>query len=110
MISGNFEFLYHDDLFNIRINNTPTKTKMDYLWLGQYISGINEQIIFNFNYAIMPGILTPSQNLPKDLIECLEICSSSWGQLSDIDDISLLYITSHQLQNWLNHQKFSNLY
>ena len=51
---------------------------MDYLWLGQYISGINEQIIFNFNYAIMPGILTPSQNLPKDLIECLEICSSSW--------------------------------
>lgn len=106
LISGNFEFLYHDDLFNIRINNTPTKTKMDYLWLGQYISGINEQIIFNFNYAIMAGILTPSQNLPKDLIECLEICSSSWGQLSDIDDISLLYITSHQLQNWLNHQKF----
>ncbi|EGV63394.1 hypothetical protein CANTEDRAFT_114707 [Yamadazyma tenuis ATCC 10573] len=35
-----------------------------------------------------------------------ELCSSSWGQFDGDDDYTLLYVTSHQLENWSSIPKF----
>lgn len=73
----------------------------DLIWIGQEVSG--QEVIFNNNYPVMAGIYTPDQNLPRDAKHSYEICSSSMAQLSETDDISLLYITSDQLQNSLQY-------
>lgn len=71
------------------------------LWLGQEIAGTLDHVNFNFNYGVSVGMLTPELN--KKLSEMQlskELCSSSWGQISDKDDILLLYVTSYQIENW----------
>ncbi|KAI5968279.1 hypothetical protein CANMA_002495 [Candida margitis] len=89
--------------YNVLKIRLTRKSMFDLIWIGQEISG--QEVIFNNNYPVMAGIYTPDQNLPRDAQTTNEICSASFAQLSEIDDISLLYITSDQLQNWL---KYSN--
>ncbi|KAI5962212.1 uncharacterized protein KGF55_003288 [Candida pseudojiufengensis] len=74
---------------------------LDFLWIGLEISG--QTLSFNYNYPVMAGIYTPQENLHEDIRPSQEICSASYAQLSDEDDISLISVTSHQLQNWLKH-------
>ncbi|KAL6454604.1 MNT4 putative alpha-1 [Candida maltosa Xu316] len=90
------------DYFKIRVSRDSS----DHLWIGQLLSGTTDKVTFNFNYAVSPGIFTPAQNVPKDATEAQEICSSSWGQVAEVDDISLIYVTSHQLENWLTNKQF----
>lgn len=67
------------------------------MWLGQEISGAVEKVHFNKRNAVAAGVLTPPENLPEDS-PSQELCSSSWAQLYD-DGYTLVYITSHQLDN-----------
>lgn len=68
------------------------------LWLGQELAGTLEYVPFNSHFAVSPGILTPPENVEVG-IPSKELCSSSWAQLSDKDDINLLYVTTHQIEN-----------
>ncbi|RLV95482.1 putative alpha-13-mannosyltransferase MNT4 [Spathaspora sp. JA1] len=99
LISVNFQL---QSTFNIRFPSGKNKLTPDFIWISQEIAGNHNLIQFNDNQAVAAGIFTPKEILPKDVTQSQEICSSSWGQLSDSDDVSLLYVTSHQLQNWRN--------
>lgn len=68
------------------------------LWLGQELTGRIEYVPFNANFASVAGILTPPENVAQG-IPTRELCSSSWAQISDKDDSSLLYVTTHQIEN-----------
>lgn len=70
------------------------------LWLGQELTGNIEYVPFNANFASVAGILTPPENVAL-AIPTRELCSSSWTQISDKDDSSLLYVTTHQIENRL---------
>lgn len=73
----------------------------EYFWLGQEIAGTNTKINFNEPFAVAAGIPTPLQNRDFKLVTTSkELCSSSWGQLDPQDPSQLLYITSHQLENY----------
>ncbi|OBA17972.1 hypothetical protein METBIDRAFT_80081 [Metschnikowia bicuspidata var. bicuspidata NRRL YB-4993] len=67
------------------------------LWLGQELAGTCDYVHFNRFYASAPGVLTPIENRPAESY-AEELCSSSWSQISG-DNESLLYVTSHQLEN-----------
>ncbi|EGW34158.1 uncharacterized protein SPAPADRAFT_148647 [Spathaspora passalidarum NRRL Y-27907] len=99
LISANFQL--HNTL-TIRFKTKNNIFTPDFIWVSQEMAGNHNSISFNHNQAVAAGIFTPPSNLPKDVTQSQEICSSSWGQLSDDDDVSLLYVTSHQLQNWRN--------
>lgn len=68
----------------------------DHLWLGQELVG--SYVHFNRHFAAAPGVVTPSaaHTLSK------EVCSSSWAQILDRDDRTLVYVTAHQLQHRLS--------
>lgn len=68
------------------------------LWLGQELTGNIEYVPFNAHFASVAGILTPPENVQLG-IPTKELCSSSWAQVSDKDDINLLYVTTHQIEN-----------
>lgn len=68
------------------------------LWLGQDLAGNVDFVDFNAHFAVGAGILTPQDNL-KHKGPSQELCSSSWAQLSDRDDQSLVYVTTHQIEN-----------
>ncbi|KAI5958828.1 hypothetical protein KGF57_002262 [Candida theae] len=87
--------------YNVLKLRLTHKSMSDLIWIGQEVSG--QEITFNNNYPVIAGIYTPDQNLPRDAKNTYEICSSSFAQLSETDDVSLLYITSDQLQNALEH-------
>lgn len=75
-------------------------TNIDLFWVGQELSGNTEKLNFNNHYGVAAGLVTPVDNVPRNLVTySQELCSSSWGQLSDADDKSLIYVTSHQLEN-----------
>jgi hypothetical protein len=96
LIATNLQFI---NLLNGRFHNFQTELNPDFICLGHEISGLYP-LNFNTNYAIASGILTPRQSRDKSFInQSEEICSSSWGQLYDEDDLTLLYVTSHQLEN-----------
>lgn len=80
----------------------------EYIWLGQEVSGVSSRVNFNNNFGVAVGVVTPQANIPKNLAtHSQEICSSSWGQLDDTDDYTLLYVTDHQLEKWhLNEKSF----
>ena len=67
----------------------------DIHWIAHRIAGT--KIKFHNNPSVMAGMYTPEKSS--------EICSSSFGQLSDVDSLTLLFITSHQLQNWLEKRQ-----
>ncbi|KAG7664308.1 uncharacterized protein J8A68_002166 [[Candida] subhashii] len=92
----------------IRLTTETNKLSPDFIWIGQELAGTNDHISFNHNFAVSAGLLTPESNLPKDVTQSSEICSSSWGQLSDADDVTLISMTSHQLQNWIYDEAPSN--
>nr|WOG36203.1 uncharacterized protein [Candida metapsilosis] len=87
--------------YNVLKFRLTDKSMPDLIWIGQEVSG--QEITFNNHYPVMAGIYTPEQNLPRDAKHSNEICSSSMAQLSDVDDLSLLYITSDQLKNSLKY-------
>ncbi|CAK9437267.1 uncharacterized protein LODBEIA_P16450 [Lodderomyces beijingensis] len=67
--------------------------KPDTIWIGQELAGTN--VAFHHNYPVMAGVYSPQADS--------EICSASYAQLSDTDDVTLISTTSHQLQNWLRN-------
>jgi hypothetical protein len=92
--------LLHDEI-RTRFDFINIEIAPEMLWLGQEIAGTSDHINFNFNYGVSVGMLTPEFN--KKLSEMQlsqELCSSSWGQISDKDDILLLFVTSYQIENW----------
>ncbi|KAK6459083.1 mannosyltransferase putative-domain-containing protein [Scheffersomyces xylosifermentans] len=97
LISSNFQ-LYK--IFTTRFESIKDELNPEFLWVGQEIAGTNDRVNFNNNYAVSVGILTPEMNKPSIATMAQELCSSSWGQLSDVDDFTLLYVTSHHLENW----------
>ncbi|CUM62882.1 uncharacterized protein PRCAT00000441001 [Priceomyces carsonii] len=101
LVSCNFQ-LY--PLLTARFAMAKSSLDPDFIWLGQEISGAQEEVVFNKNYGVAAGIFTPEQNKPKYVTESKEICSSSWAQLYDKDDLTLLYVTNHQLQNWVDNE------
>lgn len=102
LIATNLQFI---NLLNGRFYNFQTELNPDFICLGQEISGLYP-VNFNTNYAIASGVLTPRKSQDKSFInQSEEICSSSWGQLYDEDDLTLLYVTSHQLENSKWHDK-----
>lgn len=66
------------------------------LWLGIEMTG--GHVHFNKNYAAAVGVLTPPENTPPESVS-RELCSSSWAQVYETDDYTLVYATSHQLEN-----------
>lgn len=73
----------------------------EYFWLGQEIAGTNAKVNFNQPFAVVAGIQTPLQNRNFKLVTTShELCSSSWAQLDPQDESQLLYVTSHQLENY----------
>lgn len=73
----------------------------DFLWMGMEVSGITTNLNFNRHYGAAAGVLTPLENRPYDVLTTShELCSSSWVQISELDDHTLIYTTSHQLENW----------
>ncbi|KAI3405911.2 hypothetical protein KGF56_001130 [Candida oxycetoniae] len=84
LISASLKFY---EILNLRVKQA------DYLWIGQEMAG--SDFTFHYNYPVMSGVLSPDNDS--------EICSSSFSQLSDTDDISLICTTTHQLQNWLKY-------
>lgn len=73
----------------------------EFLWLGQELAGTFDQTSFNYNFGVSVGMLTPALNkMLSEMQLSQELCSSSWGQVSDKDDILLLYVTSYQIENW----------
>ncbi|CAL1183001.1 unnamed protein product [Candida parapsilosis] len=87
--------------YNILKLRLTHSSMYDLIWIGQGLSG--QEVTFNNNYPVMAGIYTPEENIPRDAKQTYEICSSSMAQLSEANDVSLLYITSDQLQNWLRY-------
>ncbi|CAI5755548.1 unnamed protein product [Candida verbasci] len=77
------EYMSNQDLIKLRVSGS------DLIWLGLEISGI--KVPFNYNHAVATGIYIDG-----------EICSSSHGQVSDNDDVTLLYVTTYQLENSFN--------
>lgn len=73
----------------------------EYFWLGQEIAGTNAKVNFNQPSAVVAGIQTPLQNRDFKLVTAShEMCSSSWAQLDPQDESQLMYVTSHQLENY----------
>lgn len=72
----------------------------EFLWLGQELAGTRELVNFNKHFGAVAGVLTPPENLPAESTS-RELCSSSWAQLYDTDDHTIVYVTSHQLENRL---------
>lgn len=68
------------------------------LWLGQELAGNIEYVPFNPHFAIAAGLLTPPENVQVGP-PSRELCSSSWAQLSEVDDTTLLLVTTHQIEN-----------
>lgn len=68
------------------------------MWLGQELSGTVQKVNFNSKFAVAAGVITPFSNREVSG-SSQELCSSSWAQLSDVDDYTLIYVTSHQLDN-----------
>lgn len=66
------------------------------IWLGIEMAAHN--VHFNKNSAAAAGVLTPPQNTPPDSF-ARELCSSSWAQIHEENDFTLIYVTSHQLEN-----------
>lgn len=66
------------------------------LWLGIEMAAGN--VHFNKNSAAIAGVLTPPENTPAGRMS-RELCSSSWAQIYEENDFSMVYITSHQLEN-----------
>lgn len=92
-------------IFEIRFdenNNWSNYKTAEFLWLGQEMSGVNKFVNFNLLYGVGIGVATPNERKPMDLLTTSEeLCSSSWGQISDIDERTLIYVTSHQGDNWV---------
>lgn len=89
-------------ILSSRFHTPKGELNSEFVWLGQEISGTNIKLNFNRHYGVAAGVMTPPQNKPTDLVTLSgELCSSSWAQLDDRDDFTMIYITSHQLQNWL---------
>ena len=73
----------------------------EYFWLGQEIAGTNAKVNFNQPSAVVAGIQTPLQNRDFKLVTAShEMCSFSWAQLDPQDESQLMYVTSHQLENY----------
>lgn len=79
--------------YKVRLNSF-----MDGLWLGQELAAVSKYAHFNSHFAVAAGVFTPQENLPEGSVS-KELCSSSWAQLSNMDDKNLLYVTSHQIEN-----------
>lgn len=101
LIATNLQFI---NLLNGRFHNFQSELNPDFIWLGQEIAGQHETN-FNNNYAVAGGVLTPPLSKDRKLLnQSEELCSSSWGQIYDVDNFTLLYVTTHQLENakWLD--------
>ena len=98
LMGANFQ-LY--DLFKLRFAPVEDDLNPEFVWIGQELAGTNVKVNFNHNYGVIAGILTPEENKSPVASSAIELCSSSWAQLSDVDDYTLLYVTSHQLENWI---------
>lgn len=73
----------------------------EYFWLGQEVAGTRSKVNFNNPFAVVAGIPTPLKNRNFKLVTTShELCSSSWGQLDPQDESELLYMTTHQLENY----------
>lgn len=79
----------------------------DFILMGLDIAGTNKRIHFNENYGVNVGVLTPFENKPFNILTLShELCSSSWGQVDGDDWYTLIYVTTHQLENWLEEDNF----
>lgn len=98
MIACNLQ-LYQ--ILRSRFDFLPDETNAEVFWMGQEIAGTSKRVNFNFHYGVSVGVVTPQENVPSHIATLArEVCSSSWGQLAEDDDSSLVYVTSHQLENW----------
>lgn len=96
LIATNLQFLL---ILNGRFRDFQTYLNPDFIWLGQIISGTN-RITFNRDFATAVGMSTPIKCLdPKIVQVSQEVCSSSWGQIYSDSALTLLYVTTHQLEN-----------
>lgn len=94
-------------MFNIRFDEQWPVRQPEFLWLGQEIAGTNEKVNFNAYHGTAVGVLTPESKKPMKVVTTSEeLCSSSWGQVDENDAFTLLYITSHQAENWKSIKKF----
>ncbi|CAH6720744.1 putative alpha-1,3-mannosyltransferase Mnt4p [[Candida] jaroonii] len=104
LISCNFQ-LYK--IIEGRFESVKDVMFQDIFWLGLTIAGTNDRVYFNRHYPGVPGKLTPAEE--KDFNKMTtshELCSSSWCQINEADDYTLIYITTHQFENWLNEPTF----
>ncbi|CAK7902704.1 putative alpha-1,3-mannosyltransferase Mnt4p [[Candida] anglica] len=101
LITCNMQFY---KIFHLRFKPPNDKLhSVEYLWIGQEIAGTNEKVNFNMIHGTGLGVLTPSEKRPYEILTTSEeLCSSSWGQVDDADVFKLLYVTSHQGENWMN--------
>lgn len=98
MISCNLQ-LY--SILSSRFDILPHQTNAEVIWIGQEMAGTTKRVNFNYHYGVSIGVLTPPENVPSHVASLArEVCSSSWGQLDQKDDFSLVYVTTHQLENW----------
>lgn len=85
-----------------RIQISSEEVNPEIMWLSQEMSGNNEKIAFNRHFGVLAGQRTPYQNKNYFLATAAdEYCSSSFGQLDEDDDHTLLYLTSDQLEHWV---------
>lgn len=104
LISANLQ-LY--DILTARFEVSNEEINSDFFWLGTQMSGLTERVSFNDNYGVAVGVLTPHENKPFDILTLShELCSASWGQVDDESEFDLIYVTSHQLDNWLDDNRF----
>lgn len=89
--------------------NLPHDVFADSFWIGLELSGTGETVHFNQHFGSVPGFLTPADNKNYDkMTTSNELCSASWCQIDERDDYSILYVTTHQLENYMNHEAFES--
>ncbi|CAH2353838.1 putative alpha-1,3-mannosyltransferase Mnt4p [[Candida] railenensis] len=94
-------------MFNVRFDEQWPVRQPEFLWLGQEIAGTNQKVNFNAYHGTGMGVLTPALKKPTKVVTTSEeLCSSSWGQIDEKDAFTLLYLTSHQAENWKSIKKF----
>ncbi|KAG7194218.1 uncharacterized protein KQ657_004930 [Scheffersomyces spartinae] len=91
--------IQQNDYFNTRVSQ-HSGLNLELLWLSSEILGAPYHV--NLHAGVAVGIHTPPELANKTFkktTQASELCSSSWGQLSEIND-RLLYVQNYQLLNW----------
>lgn len=79
---------------------------LELLWLSAEILGLRSLV--NLYTGVAVGVLTPPELANYTYTKTTrasELCSSSWGQISEVND-RLIYVQNYQLANWQFNPNF----